>query len=158
MKKFELIRIIFDYVIRYGYNDDKQDAISEYTRDKLTHPVYVKKIDINLPNVDSVAITCFESDFSDASDSDVRIAFNNIVGTRVILYANEVEVSILEKIYESICHDINDNKWALSLIREAVELVGDGGCDPFTEEERIIINKFLDKIEKDYGLEYKRIR
>lgn len=103
MKKYELIRNIFNLVMWHGYNDDKQDSISIYTRDKFENTVYVKKLDIDLPNVDSVAITCLESDFSDACDADVRIAFNdNNIGKRVILYANEVEKSILEKINESI--------------------------------------------------------
>lgn len=102
MKKYELIRVIYDHIILYGYSDNKQDAISEYTKDKFENTVYVKKLNIDLPNVDSVAITCLESDFSDACDADIRIAFNSNVGTRVILYANEVETSILQAIYDSI--------------------------------------------------------
>jgi len=103
MKKFEIIRTIFDNVLRYGYNDNKQDSISGYTKDKFNNPVYVKKFDITLPNVDSVAITAIESDFSDACDSDVRIAFNdNNIGKRVVLYANEVETSILLAIRDNI--------------------------------------------------------
>lgn len=102
MKKYELIRIIYDHIILYGYTYNKQDSISEYTRDKFENTVYVKKLDIDLPNVDSVAVTCLNSDFSDACDADVRIAFNSNVGKRVILYANEVETSILEAIWNSI--------------------------------------------------------
>ena len=102
MKKVNIIRTIFDLVMDHGFNDDKQDAISGYTKDKFENPVYVKKLNIDLPNVDSVAITCLESDFSDACDADVRIAFNSNVGKRVILYANEVETSILESIKNSI--------------------------------------------------------
>ena len=103
MKKFEIIRCIFDTVINFGYNDDKQDAISCYTRDKLENTVYVRKLDLTLPNIDSVAVTALESNFSDACDADVRIAFkDNNIGQRVILYANEVETSILEKILENI--------------------------------------------------------
>ncbi len=103
MKKFEIIRCIFDTVINSGYNDDKQDAISCYTRDKLENIVYVRKLDLSLPNIDSVAVTALESNFSDACDADVRIAFkDNNIGQRVILYANEVETSILEKILENI--------------------------------------------------------
>lgn len=96
MKKFEIIREIFETVMRVGGPDNKQDAISEYTRDKMTNTVYVKKVCIpDVGNVDSVAITALESDFSDACDSDIRIAFKGNVGTRVILYANEVEITIL---------------------------------------------------------------
>ena len=99
MKKFEIIREIFETVLRVGSPDNKQDAISEYTRDKITNTVYVKKVCIhNVGNIDSVAVTALESDFSDACDSDVRIAFRGNVGKRIILYANEVETSILVEI------------------------------------------------------------
>ena len=93
MKKFELIRDIFSIVMRCGFNDDKQDAISEYTKDKLTNTVYVKKIVLDsVINVDSIAITALESDFSDACDSDLRIAFNDTnIGKRIILYANSFD-------------------------------------------------------------------
>lgn len=99
MKKFEVIREIFETVMRVGGPDNKQDAISEYTRDKMANTVYVKKVCIpDVGNVDSIAITAIESDFSDACDSDIRIAFKGNVGKRVILYANEVEMSILLEI------------------------------------------------------------
>ena len=97
--KFEIIREIFETVMRVGSSDNKQDAISEYTRDKITNTVYVKKVCISdVGNIDSVAITALESNFSDACDSDVRIAFRGNVGKRVILYANEVELPILLEI------------------------------------------------------------
>lgn len=99
MKKFEIIREIFETVMRVGCSDNKQDAISEYTRDKMTNTVYVKKVCIpDVGNIDSIAVTALESDFSDACDSDVRIAFRGNVGKRVILYANEVETSVLLEI------------------------------------------------------------
>ena len=99
MKKFEIIREIFETILRVGFNDDKQDSISGYTRDKMNNPVFVKKISINgLGQVESIAVTALNSDFSDACDSDVRIAFNSNVGKRVVLYANEVEISILIEI------------------------------------------------------------
>ena len=44
---------------------------------------------------------------------------------------------------------------ALNLITEAVYLCGDGGIDPFTIEERKLMNNFLNKIEKDDELECK---
>ena len=101
MKKFEIIREIFGIVMRVGFNDDKQDSISEYTKDKLTNKVYVKKINIaGLDNIDSIAVTAIESDFSDACDSDVRIAFNTTLGKRIILYANEVDLGVLKGIYD----------------------------------------------------------
>ena len=107
MKKFEYIRSIFDIVMRHGYNDDKQDAISIYTHDKMQNTVYVKKLDVGLHNVDSVAVTALENDFSDACDADVRVAFNdNHIGQRVILYANEVEESILKMIEYSLIESI----------------------------------------------------
>ena len=100
MKKFEIIREIFGIVMRVGFNDDKQDSISEYTKDKLTNKVYVKKVNTSgLDNVDSIAVTAIESDFSDACDSDVRIAFNSPLGKRVVLYANEVDYGVLIGIF-----------------------------------------------------------
>lgn len=112
MKKFEIIRDIFSIVMRCGFNDDKQDAISEYTKDKLNNTVYVKKIVLDsVPNVDSIAITAMESDFSDACDSDLRIAFNDTnIGKRIILYANEVEYSVLIIIYEYLRRMFGANK------------------------------------------------
>lgn len=113
MKKFELIRKIFAIVMRVGFNDDKQDAISEYTKDKMIHTVYVKKvvIDYDIPNVDSVAVTALENDFSDACDSDLRIAFIDMnIGKRVILYANEIEYPVLQVIYEYLRSKFGDNE------------------------------------------------
>ena len=99
MKKFEVIREIFETILRVGFNDDKQDVISGYTRDKMNNPIYVKKVAFNdAGQIDSIAVTAMESDFSDACDSDVRIAFKGNVGKRVVLYANEVESSILLEI------------------------------------------------------------
>ena len=99
MKKFEVIREIFETILRVGFNDDKQDSISGYTRDKMNNPVYVKKIILDdMGQIDSIAVTALESDFSDACDSDIRIAFKGNVGKRVILYANEVEMSVLLEI------------------------------------------------------------
>ena len=43
-----------------------------------------------------------------------------------------------------------NNKEKFNLIRLAIELAGDGGCDPFTEEERFIMNDFLNELEKKY--------
>lgn len=100
MKKFEIIRGIFNIVMREGFFDDKEDSISEYTRDKMTNTVYVKKLNLNLGNIESLAITSLEFDFSDCCDSDLRIAFlDKNIGKRVILYANEVEYSILQEIF-----------------------------------------------------------
>ena len=99
MKKFEVIREIFETIIRVGFNDDKQDSISGYTRDKMNNPVYVKKVKFDeMGQIDSVAVIALESDFSDACDSDIRIAFKGNIGKRVILYANEVEMSVLLEI------------------------------------------------------------
>lgn len=42
------------------------------------------------------------------------------------------------------------DKHVINLIKEAVMLVGDGGIDPFTEKERILMNDFLYRLEKDY--------
>ena len=56
-----------------------------------------------LPEVDSIAITSTEKDFEDACDSDIRIAFNDRnIGKRVILWANEVDTDMLNKILYAV--------------------------------------------------------
>lgn len=131
MKKFEIIRDIFSIVMRCGFNDDKQDAISEYTKDKWTNTVYVKKIALDsVPNVDSIAITALESDFSDACDSDLRIAFNDTnIGKRIILYANEVEYSVLVIIYEYLRRMFGANKdeYAFNYVMNTWNILEDEG-------------------------------
>ena len=131
MKKFEIIRDIFSIVMSCGFNDDKQDAISEYTKDKLTNTVYVKKIVLDsVPNIDSVAITALESDFSDACDSDLRIAFNDTnIGKRIILYANEVEYSVLVFIYEYLRRMFGANKdeYAFNYVMNAWNILENEG-------------------------------
>lgn len=111
MKKVEIIRDLFDILMSCGYSDNKQDSISEYTKDKMENVIYVKKLDVvNLPNIDSIAITCLESDFSDACDCDVRVAFNDRkVGKRVILYANEVGVEVLSAIRDNVQNSYNEH-------------------------------------------------
>lgn len=42
------------------------------------------------------------------------------------------------------------NKEKFDLIRLAINLVGDGGCDPFTKKERVIMNDFLNELENKY--------
>ena len=37
----------------------------------------------------------------------------------------------------------------INLLRLAVDLAGDGGPDPFTQKERIIMNDFLDELENE---------
>ena len=39
------------------------------------------------------------------------------------------------------------NKEKIDLIRYAISLVGDGGPDPLTIKERIVINDFLNELE-----------
>ena len=41
-----------------------------------------------------------------------------------------------------------DTSRIISNLRLAIELAGDGGCDPFLEEDRKEMYEFLDKIEK----------
>lgn len=130
MKKFEVIREIFETILRAGFNDDKQDAISGYTRDKMEHPVYVKKISCeSLGQIDSIAVTALESDFSDACDSDIRIAFKGNVGKRVILYANEVEMSVLLEIrnYLRKYYGIDEDVYAWQCIHNAWDLLDSEG-------------------------------
>ena len=42
------------------------------------------------------------------------------------------------------------NKDKFDLIRLAIDLAGDGGCDPFTKKERVIMNDFLNELENKY--------
>ena len=42
---------------------------------------------------------------------------------------------------------MNKKKEIIQLLKEAVELAGDGGICPFTEEERIELNNFLENYE-----------
>ena len=130
MKKFEIIREIFETILRVGFDDNKQDSISGYTRDKMDNPVFVKKVSINgLGQVESIAVTALNSDFSDACDSDIRIAFKGNVGKRVILYANEVEISILLEIrnYLRKYFGIDEDVWAWQCIHNAWDLLDSEG-------------------------------
>ena len=157
MKKFEIIREIFETVLRVGSSDNKQDAISGYTRDKMTNTVYVKKISIpDVGNVDSIAVTSLENDFSDACDSDVRIAFRGNVGKRVVLYANEVETSILIEIHDYLRKlfgknaDIDAYQKAMARIEDCTST--GYSTDLTTPYMKYILNKFketfIDKNKK----------
>ena len=44
---------------------------------------------------------------------------------------------------------IMTRKEKIQLLRDAVDLAGDGGNDPFTREERIIMYDFLDELEDE---------
>ena len=108
MKKYELIRTLFDAVMKYGESYNKADAISsDCTRDGLVNRVYIKKLHLALPipgmaYVDNVTVTCAKEDYSDATDADVRIEFGVEVPTRTILWANEVNDKVLECIVGTI--------------------------------------------------------
>lgn len=125
MKKVEIIRELFDILMSCGYSDNKLDLISEYTKDKLENTIYVKKLDIkNLPNIDSIAVTCLESDFSDACDCDVRVAFNDRkVGKRVILYANECGIDILNAIRENILNFYTEHRLNIDNYHKTLKLI-----------------------------------
>ena len=106
MKKFELIRKLFDQIMKYGEEYSKADAISsDCTRDGLTNRVYIKKLPLNIKGpglvIDSATITCAKEDYSDATDADVRIEFGEEVPVRTILWANEVNDKILSCICDS---------------------------------------------------------
>lgn len=95
MKKFELIRKIFDIAMANGESYSKADVISsDCTRDGFVNRVYIKKLKIDKPfgdhKINNVSITCVKEDFSDASDADVRIEFDMETPFRTILYANEL--------------------------------------------------------------------
>ena len=102
MKKYELIRGIFNIIMREGYHDDKQDSISEYTHDKFTNPVYVKKINLDEETgFESVSVTSLEYTFDDVADCDIRVASNDRnIGKRVIAYINELNYDDIEKIHD----------------------------------------------------------
>ena len=108
MKKFEMIRLLFDAIMKHGESYNKADAISsDCTRDGLVNRVYIKKLHLGLqlPNmvyVDNIAITCAKEDYSDATDADVRVEFGVEVPTRTILWANELSDKVLEFIVKTI--------------------------------------------------------
>lgn len=130
MKKFEIIREIFNTILRVGYEDNKQDAISVYTRDKMTNTVYVKKINIphSIDNLESIAVTSLKPDFSDSCDCDVRFAFNGKYpgweGERFMLYANEVNEATLLAVRNylrenyGVNEDVNAYKQAMKCIED----------------------------------------
>jgi hypothetical protein len=107
MKRYEMIRLIFDTILANGEAYSKADAISsDCTRDGLVNRVYIKKLKIGTyigsTYVDSATITCSNEDFSDATDSDVRIEFGVEVPTRTILWANEASDLVLGEIINKI--------------------------------------------------------
>jgi hypothetical protein len=107
MKRFEMIRCIFDAVYNNGEAYSKGDAISaDCTRDGLVNRVYIKKLKIDTyvgnTYIDSATITCSNADYSDASDSDLRIEFGVEVPARTIIWANEASDKVLSIIVEKI--------------------------------------------------------
>ena len=104
MKKYKIIRKLYNAIMDKGFSDDKYNEVMGYTRDKFNNPIYVKKLNIEgIPGVDSIAITSIEKNFEDACDADIRIAFNDRnIGKRVILWANEVDTDMLNKIFDAI--------------------------------------------------------
>lgn len=104
MKKNKIIRKLYNALIDKGFIDDKYNEVMGYTRDKFNNPIYVKKLNIEgVDGVDSIAITAIQSDFEDACDSDIRVAFNDHnIGKRVILWANEVSGEVLNKILDAV--------------------------------------------------------
>lgn len=104
MKKYKIIRKLYNAIMANGFSDDKYNEVMGYTRDKFNNPIYVKKLNIEgIPGVDSIAITSIEKNFEDACDADIRIAFNDRnIGKRVILWANEVDSDMLNKILDAI--------------------------------------------------------
>lgn len=107
MKKYEIIRKLFDHVMEEGEVYDKPDAISAHcTRDGLSNRVHIKKanlsVDLGDYKVESMAITCAKDDFSDATDADLRIEFESPNPYRTILYANEVDENVLSEIAKAL--------------------------------------------------------
>ena len=104
MKKNKIIRKLYNALIDKGFNDNKYNEVMGYTRDKFNNQIFVKKLNIEgVSGVDSIAITSTEKSFEDACDSDIRIAFNDYnIGKRVILWANEVNSDMLNKILDAV--------------------------------------------------------
>ena len=72
MKKYKIIRKLYNAIMAKGFSDDKYNEVMGYTRDKFNNPIYVKKLNIEgIPEVDSIAITSLEKNFEDACDSDM---------------------------------------------------------------------------------------
>ena len=55
-----------------------------------------------------------------------------------------------QRVYQYIPRKIYTYEDKLELLELAVSLAGDGGCDPFTEDERIILNDFLLEIRNKF--------
>ena len=154
MKKNEIIRELFDLIIKFGYEDNKQDSISVYTQDKMKNTVYVKKLDIKgILNVDSIAITCLEKDFSDACDCDVRVAFNDThIGKRPVMYINEVRQCIIEDIYKYVCNQYSQFEKDIKAYNKVCEMYNrvfkQGALNIFFSEELKSLEYILDRFNK----------
>jgi hypothetical protein len=55
-----------------------------------------------------------------------------------------------KRVYKYIPPKIYNYQDKIELLEQAIDLAGDGGCDPFTEEERIILNDFLIEIKNKF--------
>ncbi len=154
MKKNEIIRELFDFIMKFGYEDNKQDSISVYTHDKMKNTVYVKKIDIKgILNVDSIAITSLEKDFSDACDCDVRVAFNDTnIGKRPVMYINEVRQEIIEDIYRYVCNQYSLFEKDMKAYNKVCEMYNrvfkQGALNIFFSEELKSLEYILDRFNK----------
>lgn len=154
MKKNEIIRELFDFIMKFGYEDNKQDSISIYTQDKMKNTIYVKKIDIKgILNVDSIAVTCLEKDFSDACDCDVRVAFNDTnIGKRPVMYINEVRQDIIESIYDYVCKQYSQFEKDMKAYNKVCEMYNrvfkQGALNIFFSEELKSLEYILDRFNK----------
>ena len=154
MKKNEIIRELFDFIMKFGYEDNKQDSISIYTQDKMKNTIYVKKIDIKgILNVDSIAVTCLEKDFSDACDCDVRVAFNDTnIGKRPVMYINEVRQDIIESIYDYVCKQYSQFEKDMKAYNKVYEMYNrvfkQGALNIFFSEELKSLEYILDRFNK----------
>lgn len=144
MKKFELIREIFNIVERCGKEDNKLDEICGHTKDKFENPVYVRKLDVEtVDGVDSVAITSMDKNFEDACDSDLRIAFNDKnIGQRVFIWANEADVEMLTAIHSELTEKYGDYVECNTLLEKAEKILTEKG---------IIDNEAIKHILSVYG-------
>ena len=154
MKKNEIIRELFDFIMKFGYEDNKQDSISIYTQDKMKNTIYVKKIDIKgILNVDSIAVTCLEKDFSDACDCDVRVAFNDTnIGKRPVMYINEARQDIIESIYDYVCKQYSQFEKDMKAYNKVCEMYNrvfkQGALNIFFSEELKSLEYILDRFNK----------
>lgn len=104
MRKFEIIRRLFDLVIKHGEKFNISDPISAFcTRDGLVNRINVRSLSLveevsEGMTVDCVYVESEKNDMSDATDSGLRIRFNVEAPQCVTVWANELNDDMLARI------------------------------------------------------------